>query len=141
MRFYSFSLRKKRKYAAYLELCIYQVSVPCQLLLHSWFGTVSFLPKWCWHILQSFVLASISTTLSVFTPTRLECPEKNEIDVLFFFFLKCNIFIEICTFVSWIHKVPVPYRGLVNISKAHKMLVFVSNLHTECLNGILFLFE
>ena len=28
-------------------------------------------------------------------------------------------FIEICTFVSWIHEVPVPYPGIVNISKAN----------------------
>ena len=37
----------------------------------------------------------------------------------FLFFLICDIFIEIYTFVSSIHKVPVPYPGLVNISKAH----------------------
>jgi hypothetical protein len=46
------------------------------------------------------------------------------IHVVFFFFfyiIKCDIFIEICTFVSWIHKVPVPYPGLVNISKAHNI--------------------
>ena len=39
----------------------------------------------------------------------------------FFFFLICDILIEICTFASWIHKVPVPYPGLVNISKAHNI--------------------
>jgi hypothetical protein len=36
-----------------------------------------------------------------------------------FFFLICDIFIEICAFLSWIHEVSVPYPGLVNISKAH----------------------
>jgi hypothetical protein len=45
---------------------------------------------------------------------------KNSIGgVIGVFFLVCVIFIEICTFVSWIHEVPVPYSGLVNISKAH----------------------
>jgi hypothetical protein len=41
--------------------------------------------------------------------------------LFFLFIIKCDIFIEICTFVSWIHKVPVPYPGLVNISKAHNI--------------------
>ena len=50
-----------------------------------------------------------------------EQPKNNWNDASFFFFLKCDIFIEICTFVSWIHKVPVPYPDLVNISKAHNI--------------------
>jgi hypothetical protein len=40
---------------------------------------------------------------------------------VFFSFFPCDIFFEICTFVSWIHQVLVSYPGLVNISKAHNI--------------------